>query len=396
MQKTHVIIGTSAAGIGAITTLKRIDPESEIIIITAQAEFPYNKCFLADYLAQKKDEQQLCIKNAEFFEQPGITLLNNSTVTSIDSSHNTITLADGKVITFDTLLLAVGTRPIIPPFCKGISARGLFTFHTLSDANGIMQYLQDTHVRDVVVIGAGLSGLECADALRARVQNIAVVEFNNQVLPHLVDQEGSALIESAMHNAGVALHKNSRVQSIGLHSGAVTQVVLQDGATIPAQLVVIATGAVANLELAQSAGIATRNGGIVTDKQMRSSVSTIFAAGDCALVQDQISGEFVRSCLWPDAMMQGMVAVHAMAGIAKEYPGAIMICSSAFYDIQFVSAGACKPTYAVTIKRGQGYYHNYYHENAVLKGFLMVGAIHNLPQLRRLLLTKEVIDPAML
>src|SRR5579859_659184 len=334
MSKTHIIIGTSAAGIGVLNKLRTLDPEARIICISDEKEFPYNKCLLADYMSGVKPEQAVFTRQPDFFKNNRIELLLAMSVVGIDSDRQTITLDDGQILSYDTLFLGLWSGVSKPPItCTFASSafvlndplitlhdKGIFIFHTLGNVNDIMQYIKTHNVRNVCILGAGLSGLECADALSAHGLNITVVEKGPHVLMRQVDAQGAGLIEKYMHNKGITLLKNASVTHI-VGNESVKRIELESGEKIATDLLIIATGLKPRSSLAAESGIETNQGYVVTNDFLQTNVPTIWAGGDCIMVKDQLTGTLMPSCSWPDAMLQGSIAAHGMVGQKKIYPG---------------------------------------------------------------------------
>ena len=142
---------------------------------------------------------------------------------------------------------------------------------------------------------------------------------------------------------GIALYTNETVVEVLQADGRVTGVRLASGKHLDADMLIIAVGVRPNVALAQQAGIVLGQTGIMTDEHMRTSVPTIYAGGDVAMVKDQLTGEYVQSRTWPDAMLQGLVAAHGMAGKHKIYPGVATVTSSAFFGLKIAACGPLQP-----------------------------------------------------
>lgn len=394
MQKTHLIIGTSAAGISAANKLRQLDPACEIICVSDEVELPYNKCYLADYLAGLKQEQQVFTLTEAQAEQKNFQLLLNKRVAAIHASEKRITLSDGQHIAYDSLMIGVGASPVVPTL-PGATLAGVFTFHRLRDMQAIQAYIQHNKVKKVVVVGAGLTGLECADALVVCGLQVAVIERAPQLLHSLVDDAASQFIEGRMRQAGVALNLASSVQEV-VGDLRVSAVRLADGSVHDADMVIFAVGVRSNVELAQATGIKCTAAGITIDTHMQTNLPGIFAAGDVCAVRDLLTGHIVPSRTWPDAMFQGMMAAHAMALAPKPYAGVTMVISSHFFDVKFVTCGSVinpPAAYEVVVRTGDDYYHKYLIENGFLKGFLLVGNTSILAKLRPALMMQTKILP---
>jgi 3-phenylpropionate/trans-cinnamate dioxygenase ferredoxin reductase subunit len=399
MKKRHIIIGASAAGIGVLTKLRKLAPNDDILCLTAQTEMPYNTCLLADYLSEGTPPPTLWTKTADFFSQNNIELHLNTRVTEIDSEKQYVTDQNGTHYSYDTLFIGTGTRAYHLPTERPATS-GLFGFQTLTDTHQLDEFLLTAQPKKALVIGAGLSGVECADALTERGLSVTIAEYADGLLPTLINKDASAAIMTNLTKAGSTFHGGSRVEHVCVDTdGGATGALLSDGTTLHADLVVVAIGAQPNSKLAANAGLTIQNHSIVVDRHLTTSHENIYAGGDVAAVPLYGSESLARSCTWPDAMQQGMFAARAMAGAPKPYPGVTIVLSSHFYGTQFVSAGPVTqpPTeYQQILHSGPGWYHQYLvHENR-LKGFCLVGKLEQIGALRRLLTTQEEIPEGLL
>jgi NAD(P)H-nitrite reductase large subunit len=392
MQKKYVIIGTSAAGIAAARTLRNLDQDARIICYSDEPESPYNKCFLADFVHQQKTEEQVCTLTLEQAAALNIQLCLGVRVTALASDNKKLMLSTGESVPYDAVLIATGTRPIVPPI-DGIDRYGnVFAFHNMRDAHALNDFILVKKPRRAIVIGAGLSGLEVADALCARNIQVTVVESGSQLLARHVPVKGSALIESMMKAHGVRVLTATHVVAISGEESVASAVMLSEGTVLPTDLVVFAVGLRQNSEIAREAGILMVSEGISVDASMQTSQTDVYAAGDVIAVYDHLSGTMTASCTWPDAMQQGMHVAYAMAGKPKAYQGASIIATSAFFGLKFFACGprsGLEVGYEVVERADDTYYHRYVLAQGILKGFCLIGNTQRYHVLRRAMLLKE-------
>ncbi len=385
MSKQYLLIGASAASFGAMHSIRRVDPHARITLISAESEWPYNKCFLADYLAGAISEQALSIYATPF---DNVELILGQKVTAIDAQNKIVITDKGNSFAYDSLFLGMGSSPWIPSV-PGVENPGVFTFHTHADAHGILAYIKSNNVRKIIVCGAGLSGLEAADALAKQGCSVTLIEKSNQVLPWMLLPQSADFLHTKIRECGVQLMLNASVGQISAQNGKVTGAIV-NGKLYDADLVIIATGLRANTQLCPSVGIELDSHGVVVNEYLQTNLPDIYAGGDLIGVYDQLTGKPVRSCLWPDAMQQGMHAGMAMAGKPKSYAGISMITSTAFFGIKFAQAGIIDAN-AIT-KSTPEFYHTFALNDGQLKGFQVLGNEHNLGHLRRILLTGQIIS----
>ena len=391
---TFLVIGASAASIGALRKLRSLNPEASITCITAEKEMPYNRCLLADYVAQSRPDEAIYTRDAAFFEENSITLLLNTRIAHIDAATKTAVAEDGRCFSYEKLFLGIGKSAFIPPI-PGADADGVLPFFDLKDAIAIRTQAQKDTVNNVIVVGAGLTGLECADALTEYDLFITMVEQADHVLPAQIDATGAQYIQKLTETAGIALHTNCSIQQIHTNNeNQVTGVTFTDGTSLPADMVVLATGGRPNVKLAQTADLETNGQGLVVNKQMQTSNPDIFAGGDICWVTDLLTEKNMLSCLWPDAVMQGMTAATNMSGKVREYPGSLAVTSSTIFETTFVTCGPVTQAskYKALVKKEDTFYHRLLiDDNGILQGFVMVGNITGVGELRKAILAKKSI-----
>jgi len=337
-MKRHIIIGASSAGLGALNVLRQLDPTSEIICLTKEPYLPYNRCVLADCLSGKKEYPAVYLRTPDYFKEKRITFLAEHTALAIDTEAKEVICTNGVRIPFDTLLIAAGLEPRIPLPTDLTASDGYFQFYGLNGLLALEQFIKKARCKTAIVIGAGLTGLECADALQLRSIEVTLVDPLSRVVHSLATPLISAEIEQALVHKGIMWLPERRVIQIEKTDNGLVAT-LHNGERLLADSIIAATGGVFQPGLVKTTGIDFLAEGIIVKKNLETSHHGIFAAGDCALVYDHLRGTNLPSRLWPDAMQQGAVAASNMAGIYKEYNGSRQIASSCFFDKHFVSGG---------------------------------------------------------
>ncbi len=344
----------------------------------------------------EKEELEILTMQQTEIDTKGITFHLAARVINIDTDAQEITGDDGIIMRYDTLFIGTGSSPKIPPILDIRDCNDVYTFHSLQDTQKLLQLKAEGKLRETVIIGAGLSGLECADALLAHGVRVHVVELRERVLAEQVNRAGAELIEAQMKEHGTHWYPNQQVMQIVHEEGAVRGVLLADGHSIPADTVIIAAGLKPNTELLRNTPIALEMGHILVNEQMQTNVPGIYAGGDVCMVVDQISGKRMPSRTWSDAMLQGLTAAFNMAGQTRLYPGAVVITSSAFFGLKFATAGAVCDIPAdceISEISTPDSYQLLVTRQGILIGFLLVGDTSRLSQCRRAILTKEPFTP---
>ncbi len=408
MKKKHIIIGASAAGIGVLSKLRALAPDDDITCIASQNEMPFNTCLLANFLSTGIQPTALYTKPESFFKRNNITLHLNTYISEINPQQQTVADAYGSTHNYDTLFLGIGTQARTIP-TDFTPTSGYFQFHTLKDTLEIDLFIRTKHPLTAIVIGAGLSGIECADALTERGIKVTVIDPAEYPLSMLLTKPAGDMLELMMKRAGTTFYPNMTVQEILIDpfTGATVGVELENEIQLLSDMVVCAIGATTNIELSMQAAATIINGGILVDNHMQiRNSTTIFAGGDAATVptpqyipNKHITTHTKRSCTWPDAIHQGIIAAHAMGGTPLNYPGVTVTPSSHFYHTQIISSGGMQyrdsNDKAITYV-GENWYHFFVIENDCLQAFFMLGNIRNVGLYRKLLASQEPFDITLL
>jgi assimilatory nitrate reductase electron transfer subunit len=270
-----VVIGAGLAGVRLARRLGELGTPA--LVIGEEEHPPYNRVLLAEVLAGRYGPEVIALP------APGGLLRGR--VTGIDRAGRTVHCADGSVIAYDTLVLATGSNPVLPPL------RGLFTtpdgelpegvhaFRTMDDCLGLSKAVRPG-VR-AVVIGGGLLGVSAARALAARGAQVVLAQQAERLMERQLDPSASKLVRRHLTDLGVEVHTECRVRDVRCEGGAVRSVELADGYALDADLVVLACGIRPRTGLAEDAGLAVHNG-ILVDDELRTSDPDIRAVGDCA------------------------------------------------------------------------------------------------------------------
>ncbi len=395
MNKTFVIIGSSAGGIAAARALARLAPKSSIVMISREKELPYNKCFIADYIAKDEQEQLFMTNNRALPEN--VQLLLGLSVVAINDQQQHVSLDNGQIINYDALLVATGARPQKMPLLHSDNQRheNLFYYHNLWHANLLKAFIAQNKPKRAIVIGGSISAVEAADALHQQGVAVTIVNRGKQLLSRYCSSQAITLLYERMEQLGVQVIHNAQISDFTHKDNHITRVTLDNGQQIETDLVMCAIGVNANSELLQSTNVELSDDLVNVNNHLQTTVPTIFAAGDVILVHDRVSGYKKRSCTWPDAMHQGLIAAHNMAGKEKVYEGAVFLVDSHFFGFDFVACGIRDKKIGIITKKGDNWLHEFQCNNDnQLLFFVMLGNIENLPQIKRSYLTRAQFDVA--
>ncbi len=305
----HVIIGAGPAGVIAAETLHKRDPDARITLIGDEPEPPYSRMAIPYYLIDRIDERGTYLRKTEgHFERIATTVVHDH-VESVSTADKTLKLASGGTMDYDRLLVASGSRAVIPPI-EGIDLPGVHACWTLEDARHILK-LASPGAR-VVLVGAGFIGSIILEALASRRVDLSVVEMENRMVSRMMNERCGGLITQWCESKGVKVHTSARVASIEPASGAGGLVVtLEGGETLPADLVIRATGVTPNTEFLAGSGIDTDNG-VLVNEHLQTSQPDVYAAGDVARGKDFSTGEYSVLAIQPTAADHGRIAASNM------------------------------------------------------------------------------------
>ncbi len=304
-RETFVIVGASLTGAKAAETLREEGFDGSILLVGAEPDRPYERPPLSKDYLQGKRNQRPYVHDEAFYAQHDIELRTATEVTAIDAAGSTVTLGDEETVAYDRLLIATGAEP------RTLDVPGVLTLRTAEDSDVLRERLVEG--ARLVVIGAGWIGAEVAASARERGCEVTLVERAELPLAHVLGPELGAIYRD--------VHLDHGVQFVGgasIYAVAADGVRLADGRHLPADVVVAGVGVQPRVALARAAGLEVDNG-ILTDEHLRTSVPSIYAAGDVANAMHPFYGSRVRVEHWDNAMHQGPAAARNMLGHDAPY-----------------------------------------------------------------------------
>jgi NADPH-dependent 2,4-dienoyl-CoA reductase/sulfur reductase-like enzyme len=337
-----VIIGADAAGMSAASEARRVDPNLEIVAYDRGGYASYSQCGMPYLLGGVvKDRERLIARSVEEFERRGIEARLGHEVTEIDAGRRVVrVLGEGGETEepYDRLLISTGASPVTPPV-PGLDLDGVFHLDVMEDAIAIQSYIREHRPERAVIVGGGYIGLEMAENLRRLGLRVSVIERGDQLFPS-VDVEIGAPLDEELDRHGVDLSLCGSVLSAceGRHGRVVD--VQTDEESVPADLVILATGVKPNVELARAAGVSCGpTGAVAVDDRMLTDVPGVFAAGDCAEHRHRLLDSPAWVPLGTTANKQGRVAGRNAAGGDARFAGIVGTAIARVFDVQVGRTG---------------------------------------------------------
>jgi len=362
-MKRYVIIGNGTAAVGCIEGIRKTGSDGSITVISEENRHVYGRPLISYYLEGKTDLEHMKYRPDDFYEVSGCTVLYGKKAVKIDPEQQTVTLDDGSVIPYDELCVAAGSRPFVPPFEGLDTVAKKFSFMTLDDALALEKVL--TPEARVLIVGAGLIGLKCAEGIHGRVGSITVCDLADRVLSSILDADCAGLVQKHLEAHGI---------SFMLGDSAVRfeadKAFMKSGSTVEFDVLVLAVGVRANTELVREiAGNVNR--GILVNEKLETGIPHIYAAGDCTEGIDSSTGTHRVLAILPNAYMQGQTAGINMAGGSAEFGNAIPMNSIGFFGLHIMTAGAYEGE--LTEERDEEQLKRFFIKDGLLKGFMLIG-----------------------
>ncbi|MGD0229518.1 MAG: FAD-dependent oxidoreductase [Syntrophorhabdales bacterium] len=330
-----LIVGGSDAGISAAIRATELDPAVLPTVIVGD-NFPnFSICGLPYYISHEvADWRSLAHRTARDIEASGINLVLGQGVTSIDTGPKQVTIADESGTTsrleYDKLVMATGALSLRPRM-DGLDSPGVFLLRTLPDSFAMEEFLKQKAPKKAVVVGGGYIGMEMCEALTTRGIKVTVVEYTESVMTS-IDADFSRRIKGTLTERGVAVYTGMGVESIQA-KGDELLVHANNGFTVPADMVLVAVGAVPNTALGRSIGVETGvKGAFKVNRRMETNIPDVYAAGDCAETWHKILQKNTYMPLGTVAHKQGRIAGENALGGKVEFAGTLGTQSVKIFD----------------------------------------------------------------
>jgi 3-phenylpropionate/trans-cinnamate dioxygenase ferredoxin reductase subunit len=313
--RRFVILGASLAGAKAAETLRKEGFEGSVALVGEEPERPYERPPLSkEYLRGEAGPEKLYVHADGFYEANGIDLRLSSPVTSLDVGDQSVSLASGERLGYDSLLLCTGARPrrlVLP----GAERPGVYYLRDMASSATLREAIKAAS--RAVIVGAGWIGCEVAASARQLGAEVTIVETAELPLQKVLGPEMGQFYRDVHRDHGVEMHFGVPPEAV-VGPAAAEGVRLADGRTVPGDIVIVGIGAEPRAELAEQAGLETGNG-VLTDEYLETSRPGVFAAGDVANSFHPLFGQRVRLEHWSAARNQGPVAARNMLGRHEPY-----------------------------------------------------------------------------
>lgn len=381
-MKRYIVMGASAAGISGAKTLREIDKDAEIILVSKDTHV-YSRCILHHYISGHRTVEKLDFTTKDFFKNNNIKWLKGLEVLDVDSKEHTVSLSNGEVLNYDKLLICSGASSFIPPVENLRTANNVIGLRNLDDAEKIKELAKT--IKSAVVLGAGLVGIDAVSGLIDQGIDISLVEMGNKILPLQLDEYASDVYKQKFREHGVNLKLGVSAQKLLVdENNNPKALVLNTGEEVPCELVVVATGVRSNVSFLKNGGIETDRFGLIINEKGETNTRDVYGAGD-------VTG---RNPIWPTAVKEGIIAANNMTGnelfmedfFAKKN-------TMNFLGIPTMSLGEVEPSgegFEIEIEKDDKNYKKIIHKNGKIYGAIVQGDLSYVGILTQLI--KEKID----
>ena len=369
------VVGAGAAAFRFIQNYREINTTDEIIVFSNEENPFYNRVLLPEYVTEELSWEQLLKIKDEALSKLNITLKSNVAIENLNTTEKTILDSQGEKHTFDSLILATGSRPFIPEDAQ-LHLPGRFTMRKKADADRLKNYLDNTNLpseeQHVVIVGGGLLGLELAAALKHKKVKITIIQRASRLMERQLDRISSKLLAEEVQLRDISIYFDNEVSTVfDTENPNEIEIALKSGRIITANAVVYTIGTIPNIELAKESGLSCGRG-VKVNQYLQSSNPSIFAIGEIAEFNNQLFG------ITSAAEEQADVLANFIAGdISSFYKGSVLMNILKLEDINMCSIGEIEipendDSYEEIVFADLG---KRYYKKCIVKNDLLIGAI---------------------
>ncbi|MBR1751932.1 MAG: NAD(P)/FAD-dependent oxidoreductase [Ruminococcus sp.] len=367
-MQDYVIIGNGVAAAGCIEGIRSLDKESPITVISYEERKVYSRPLISYYLEGKTTLEKMNYRPKNFYEKNGASLIY-AKAEKIDNETGCVKLSNGETVSFTKLCIAAGSSPFVPRFEGLEKVKNKFSFMTIDDTLALEKALSDK--ARVLIVGAGLIGLKCAEGIAKRVKSVTVCDLADRVLSSILDDECAAVMQKHLEENGIEFMLSDTAVKFEKNKAF-----MKSGKEVAFDVLVLAVGVKAQTALAKDIGCEVDRG-IIIGRDMKTTLDNIYAAGDCTQGYDSSSGTDRVLAILPNAYMQGRCAGINMAGGSAEINDAIPMNSIGFFGLHSVTAGSYfDPKEAeVFEQKGDKSIRRLYIKDGRLTGYIIIGDV---------------------
>lgn len=322
-----VVIGGVAAGTKAAAKIKRENPAAQVEVYNKGQDISYAGCGLPYYVGGDIESREELVVNApgKFTSLTGAVVYTGQEAISVDADAKTVQLrstTDGeeKTVSYDKLIIATGATPLVPNL-DGVHNKGVFTVRTPDDAVQIREYIEKNGCKKAAVVGAGFIGMEMAENLMNQNLSVTLIDMANQILPNILDPEMAGFAAKHLRQKGLKIMVGTSVSAI--KGAEKAEAVVTNAGEVPADLVILCIGIRPATAFLNETGIEMIKGTIVVDEYQQTSLPDVYAAGDCAIVKNRITGARQWSAMGSTANITGRTLAKTLTGTPTAYAGCL-------------------------------------------------------------------------
>jgi len=365
-----IAIGGVALSMSAVSKLRRLDKDVEIVVYEKGTVLSYGACGMPYYISDEiKDPERLIARTKEQFLEKDILVHTNHMVIEVFDERNEISVLNfetNEIIkdTYDYLIVGSGASAIVPPW-KNFALENIFKLSSYEDSLAIKEKIDSGEIKKVTVVGAGFIGIEMVEAFLTRGLEVTLIEYSDQILG-VFDHDMTLKLEKHLVEKGVKLHLGEKVVSFSGDSAV--RKVITDKAEYETDLVLISIGVRPNTSFLENSNVILSKGAVVVNKRMQTNISNIYAGGDCSLIYNLAVKENRYLPMGNNANKQGRVIAENIAGGDFEFKGVLGTIVIKVIDMEAAKTGITEKeakslkldykTVVITGKNHAGYYPN--------------------------------------
>ena len=380
----YVVVGASAAGINAAKTLREINKDIEIILVSKD-EYLYSRCILHHFLDGRRDIEDLDFSPGEFFKKYDIKWMKGVEVTGIDTKEKKLKLDNGEDLPYEKVVLTTGASSFLPPIENLRTANNVIGLRNLDDAIRIKEIAPK--VKNIIILGAGLVGVDAMAGLLDYDAKVTMIEMGDRILPLQLDHYAADVYIERLKEEGVDFRFNVRAEKVIVdENNNPVAIKLNTGEEVPGELIIACTGVRSNVGFLEGSGIECDKFGLIFNPKGETNVKDVYGAGD-------ISG---RNPIWPTAVKEGLIAANNMCNkdiYMEDFFGSKNTMN--FCGVATMSLGTViKPddTYEEAVEIKGKDYKKIIHKNGTIYGAIVQGDLSYVGVLTQLIKDKINID----